>query len=642
MNQDKNLMLDDVDPVGSIPPDADYLDPEPDYLSSGLMQGVCFFLLALIWYGFIYFIAKDAVAKRLWIFVLSFILLSIPICMFTVYNSTICQIRRLNSFVREGWIFRLLSRRALKIFLSLGWALLTAPFMLVQFHGYRTVEWVAFFLVIPVFWTFFLLSRKLIAAELKPYLVTNMALIYARRLSCLIMVVVYVALMLFVGEEPKYLSVGDAIEDKQSAIVNMRGSAVGLYLSRLYTISEGTRAYIISRMGSENILLAIILQSCGSFVIFYNACTILCFLLIRRVEYRRMFGKPLSDAEHPHRVPISRIFAVSGILTFVVLFIYVHVVVRLELMLQQNPEVRLAVQERESAIVQILEKVDGAFFQEGTIDQLRQAKFEALRRVDMARFQLDRQIDRTFDQIEANVDKYLDWYYSLAGEYARIGSVLVGDVEEMLARKLEELLEEGVPLEELNIAFDNCLAESEAASAELKQAVEKILGENRVDPEDRQIRVKEVISLSEVLNPKDEKAGLGLGARLTGSGSVSGVVAVFTVMISKKIMGKGALKIAAKSIIKIVAGKAAGTTSGVGAGAAVGAAVGSVVPGPGSAVGAVVGGIIGGVAAGVTVDKMMLMLEESFNREDFKKELISAIEEARKEYRDLVHMERAE
>jgi len=48
-------------------------------------------------------------------------------------------------------------------------------------------------------------------------------------------------------------------------------------------------------------------------------------------------------------------------------------------------------------------------------------------------------------------------------------------------------------------------------------------------------------------------------------------------------------------------------------------------------VGAVIGGIIGGIAVGVTVDKMLLLLEEYMNREEFKRELISAIREARME-----------
>ena len=80
--------------------------------------------------------------------------------------------------------------------------------------------------------------------------------------------------------------------------------------------------------------------------------------------------------------------------------------------------------------------------------------------------------------------------------------------------------------------------------------------------------------------------------------------------------------------------KTAGTTGGVGVGAAAGAAVGSVVPLLGTTAGAIVGGIVGGVVVGVSIDKLLLELEEAINRDDFKREILSAIDEARLEFKN--------
>ena len=63
-----------------------------------------------------------------------------------------------------------------------------------------------------------------------------------------------------------------------------------------------------------------------------------------------------------------------------------------------------------------------------------------------------------------------------------------------------------------------------------------------------------------------------------------------------------------------------------------GAALGSFIPGIGTAIGAAIGGIIGGITIGLTVEKLLLMLEEAFSREEFKLQILNAIEEERIEF----------
>ena len=49
-----------------------------------------------------------------------------------------------------------------------------------------------------------------------------------------------------------------------------------------------------------------------------------------------------------------------------------------------------------------------------------------------------------------------------------------------------------------------------------------------------------------------------------------------------------------------------------------------MIPGLGTLAGAAVGAVVG-IAAGVSVDYFLLRLEEEFNREEFRAELIDAI-----------------
>jgi phage tail tape-measure protein len=85
-------------------------------------------------------------------------------------------------------------------------------------------------------------------------------------------------------------------------------------------------------------------------------------------------------------------------------------------------------------------------------------------------------------------------------------------------------------------------------------------------------------------------------------------------------------------LAKVVASKTVGGAAAGAAGAAAGATAGTVVPGVGTAVGAVIG-FIGGLVVGVSVDKLLIELEEAISREEFKKSILSAIDEARVEFK---------
>ena len=88
----------------------------------------------------------------------------------------------------------------------------------------------------------------------------------------------------------------------------------------------------------------------------------------------------------------------------------------------------------------------------------------------------------------------------------------------------------------------------------------------------------------------------------------------------------------AQALIKVTAGKAVSAMGGAAAGAATGMALGSFIPGIGTAIGAAIGGVIGGITIGLTVEKLLLMLEEAFSRDEFKRQILDAIEEERIEF----------
>lgn len=260
-------------------------------------------------------------------------------------------------------------------------------------------------------------------------------------------------------------------------------------------------------------------------------------------------------------------------------------------------------------------------------------KLEAARKSDVSLAKVEREADRAFDRMERNVDAFLDWYYSLPAEYARIAKLLIGDLEGYLTDRLAAHLLKGDAFRGVETALNEAMTLHKSFQEEYNQAVRKIINDNRVNVEGRKFHVVQSMSLDDALNLPAYKDTLDLKKRMIGGAVAGSVTAVITGKIVSKVVGKATLKKAAQVLAKVVAGKGVSSAGLAAAGAAAGGAIGSVVPGVGTAVGALIGGMIGGIAAGITVDKLMLMLEEALNRADFKRELIEFIEGARKEFK---------
>ncbi len=626
----------------------DHPDRQSPPSAAGAVGPLAFALKTLIWGVIVYLLGSTFGSREYWVFVLGLFALSLPVALSGFYTATINQIRRLTFFTQRGWVHALFSRRLLKGLFWVGWALVSSFFLLIQFHTSTRLEWTVFFLTAPVFWILFQLSRKLIAREMQPFLVTSMALGWARTLTPLVMVPAYVLTLLFLAAPTHYPSLSEAIDAQKAHVADMTGSALVYEVSQYLAVYDGAKAYFLgnppgilagpdaspttfSDVNSDTVWAAA-LVGLGGLVVFFNACAMLSCLLIPGLEFRRIFG-PLTPARIPPPVPHRRYAAIVAVFTFVALFIYLPAVTSLESLIRSNPELTHEMaQARESAeawVVPRLEQIDEQYFRPGTIDRLHQAQLQALRTVEASMDRLEEQVDLAFDALETNVDGYLDWYYSLPGEYARIMHLLVGQIETYMIRKLEESLLAGEPFKNVELALSKAMAEHETALQAYHEAARRIMDENRVAPpkDADKVSVERRISLNEVLNPSMHVDVIGFHPRIGGGAVAAGVVsAAVAKKIVGKVAGKNVIKLAAKSLAKVVAGKTAGSAGG----AAAGAVAGFAVAGP---AGAVVGGVVGGLAAGVTVDKMLLMLEEAISREDFKQEILAAVQEAREEFK---------
>lgn len=611
-------------------------DSDPASAAMPRSPGVLAYLIkAALGAVLLYYAANAFTTDSFWIVSLSVFVFSLPIALSGIYSSTVRQIQRLESFANRGILFRFLSGRIFKVVFWVAQAIVMAFLVLIQFHTYSTLEWLLFFAVIPVFWVCFLACRKIVQGEYRSYLVTSKALSWARWLCAAVMVLLNLALGLAVAESNQYTSLAESIAAQQASLQEMTGSAFVYEVSSSLAYYDGAKDYALSRIGEQDALTALALLGIGSLVLFYNAGAMLSSLLISRREYRRVFG-PLSITDDPAPVAIQRIAITVAVTVFLSLFVYLPLSAYLEAWAQQSPNVANW-RNQQALLVQRLEQIDDAYFQEGTFAALDAARIEALNRVELSLTSLQTQADLAFDTMEAHVDDYLDWYYSLAGEYARIGSLLTGDLEAFMTAKLEESLMQGDAFQLVELALNSALNEHQEAQQFYQEAAARIMQANAVTPNDTSYEVVQTMALTDVLQPPLHKDMIQLQSRLltsTGSGALAGVMsAVIVQKVIGKVIGKNVFKVAAKALGKVVVSKSVGAAAGAGAGAGTGAVIGSVVPGIGTVVGAAVGGIVGAIAVGLTVDKVIIELEELVNREEFRQEILSAIDEARVEFR---------
>ncbi|GJM14664.1 MAG: hypothetical protein DHS20C12_30670 [Pseudohongiella sp.] len=594
-----------------------------------------FLLKATLWSLGLFYLSSEAAAGSLGFMLIAVLVVSTPIALAGIYGATVNQIRGLEIFARRGLLYRLLSGRPLKIAFWIVWALLCGFYMLLQFQLYGTSEWLLFFLVVPVFWFCYRFCRNLLRDELKPYLLTNQSLLWSRWLAPAIMVFLHIILLAVIGEAIVYDSVSEAISATGKSLSTGTGSAVIGVASSYLSYYEGLKLFAIGRLGMLDSLLALSLVCVASYVVFFNACVMLSSLLIPRAEYRRLLT-PLSNSDFPEEINASTVGLSVAVTTFLTLFICLPTIGYLEAWLQRNPEVGLRAQQSQAQVTVRLEQIDELFFNQGTLEQLEQARILALQNVDSSLALVEQEAEQAFLLMEGNVDSYLNWYYSLTAEYGRIGTLLVGNLEEYMTQNLREVLTDGDVFASVEQAFASALAEHDEARRVYQRSVEEIMAANRVEPAaDSLVEVSERMVLEDVLRPPvhEEFVNFDQRMRVSGGGAAAGAVGgVIVAKVIAKVAGKSTIKLAATATSKVVASKAIGSSAGAGAGAVAGAAIGSVIPGLGTAVGAVIGGVVSGVVVGVTIDKALIEIDELMNREEFRAELVAAIHDARDEF----------
>ena len=394
-------------------------------------------------------------------------------------------------------------------------------------------------------------------------------------------------------------------------------SGIKLYLGQALT--DGTQG--TSRIWAYAVL------ALGSAALLHGWCRMLCASLMTRQDLMHAFGAPAVAEGSDAQPPTARIVMSAALLTLLFLFWLPHLAATGEQFAQEH---EADIRDLDTVKTTLIEMVDHQACTPGTIAAINRAGAEAMRMNPETIAPIEQAIRGSFDRMEANVDPFLDWYYSLPAEYARIAHMILGDLEQEIDGRLRKALQANARMEEIGRALDVAGLTLQRRQEEL---VARVIASNcSVALPGGRVEVSARASVRKLLVLREPPLITSVRERFAGSTAAGGAAAMTAITITKKLAAKGSLKLAGKAAAKVAAKKLAAKTAGAAVGSWVGALIGSVVPGPGNAAGILVGGFVGGTVVGVGTDAVMLKLEERFSRKAFRADILEALHAAENEF----------
>jgi hypothetical protein len=234
---------------------------------------------------------------------------------------------------------------------------------------------------------------------------------------------------------------------------------------------------------------------------------------------------------------------------------------------------------------------------------------------DMAQ-RIATRIDKAFEPVYDRLPLFLDFHYSVVGEYTELAAALSDRVGSDFQRILFD--ESGFE-RHLDAAVEAIGNDGEQVLGGLLEQMRRTL-EDHVDMNEAELGLLARVG---TLTLEDAQERFGTGEVMLKSASAAIGGSAVAAMLAKTVSAKAATKLGAKA-----AGKTAIKATGVGGSAAGGAAAG-LLCGPAAWICAPVGGVTAAVAAWFATDKVVIEIDEYLNRDAFEREIRAAIDAER-------------
>lgn len=594
----------------SIAPEKPSIEVECVTTKNIFIASICLMLFVLL-------VKYTFVNMQLSAVVMTILFFATPIGLFIAYRLVIKETIASLSFKEGGLLSWFFSRRILVIVFSCIIAPILSMSVVTQILFMEYIEFISLLFIYVVFILSNKYSRRIVLHESVDWASYSHQAWINIKITFIFIFLIHVSFLYFYSSYFQcYDSLSDALAKHQSIFAEC--NAVTLLYKYASYISAAKSFFIceLSKSNVDNVsqFILILFLTMANYT---SLVFLLAFFSIPLKEYKRIFKqKTVYSLEIPSLNGVE--FFLSSFICILLLGIYISFFVAFDRYSRSSEFVNFE-QKASSTIENTVFRIGDDFYA-GSIMAARD-KIDAIygARLEDARRRLLEANSMMCDIMRRNVDTFLDWYYSLPAEYARLGNTLIGNGEQYLQERMTEYI--GMNLE----MAGRSEAEQSLVSIqkEWEQKLNDLLEDDKykvVAPQGRatNVTIPKTTFLQSALKHSDlitiqYRFGASAGAAAIAGGVAASVIA------------KPAGKMAATAIAKLFAAKTATGTIGSVGGAAIGASVGSVVPVVGTAAGAVVGGFIGGITTWLATDAIVLKLEEIISREDFRHDIIEEI-----------------
>ena len=217
---------------------------------------------------------------------------------------------------------------------------------------------------------------------------------------------------------------------------------------------------------------------------------------------------------------------------------------------------------------------------------------------------IDETIDSAFEPIYSRIPEFLDWHYSVVGQYQQLGAAALGTLESQMESRLFSGVNERLENASVNI--------DETFKAEYRFLISQKV-HDEVQTVDNESKTTYERMLNEAMQRFTSFVPASGFAALQSAIGGKALFGAITKAMSKKLLTSVAAKTTVKAATKMV---------GAGGAAATGAAIGAFL-GP---IGVAIGGISGAVIGWLAVDAVVVAVDKHFKRDEFEQELIALID----------------
>lgn len=259
--------------------------------------------------------------------------------------------------------------------------------------------------------------------------------------------------------------------------------------------------------------------------------------------------------------------------------------------------------------------------QAGARQQLDAASRRAL---DAAMQGVDRGLDSAFAAAEVGIDKYLDWYFSFVGSYARMGALVVPDLEQHMRNRFSALV------------FTDSGFERKLASL-VSEGDAQLLGRIAAEAEAigtglaRDLQLKPC--LQEVLRPAAlpglERDAMRMALSAAVALPLSRAVLGLALRTGAAVMARASTRVT----VKAAANAAGANASKRGASVLLSAAAAGTLCAPGGPL-ALACATVAGAVTWLGVDMAMIAIDEALFRKSLRAELVEELQGQRQDLRD--------